>query len=355
MTFLSRTGLLTALAFVALIAFSSEAVAGQASARKGTAGAAAQAGYKAPRTTDGQPDLQGVWGNNDATPLERPKELEGRATLTDEEVAALKRRYAELFNAETDAAFGDSVFLTVIKDAKEFKTTDLATGNYDNFWIVEREFDNRTSLVSDPATGRIPELTAEGKRRQAAQSAHRKMHPADGPEDLGLSHRCVTYGVPRLGAGYNSYFQIMQTKDTVAIVQEMVHEVRIIPLDGRAMLPGSVRQWNGDSRGRWEGETLVVETKNYSPLTMFQGLPAENLHTVERFTRVGPKTIKWEVTVNDPVTYTSPWTATLMLRHTDDEIYEMACHEGNEGLRGALSGYRAQERKAAEALAKGSK
>jgi hypothetical protein len=260
-----RAAFLGALAVLVLVSFTASAIAGQGStATKATA--SAEKAYKAPRTPDGQPDLQGVWANNDATPLERPKELEGRQFLTEEEVAALKKRAGELFNGETDAAFGDSVFLAVLRSVnakdKDFKSTDT-TGNYNHFWIVDREFDNRTSVVTDPADGRIPELTAEGKRQQAAQAEYRKNHPADGPEDLPLSHRCVTFGVPRLGAGYNSYFQITQSKDFVAISQEMIHDTRIIPLDGRPFLPSSVKQWHGDSRGRWEGDTLVVETKNY--------------------------------------------------------------------------------------------
>lgn len=350
-----RAAFVGALALVLLVVFASSTVAGQASSAGVSAKPSAASAYKAPRTPDGQPDLQGVWSNNDATPLERPKELEGRALLTDAEVAALKKRAAELFNGETDAAFGDSVFLAVIKDAnsKDFKSTDT-TGNYNHFWIVDREFDNRTSVVSDPADGRIPALTPEGEKRRAALAEYRKAHPADGPEDLPLSHRCVTFGVPRLGAGYNSYFQIVQSKDYVAIAQEMIHDVRIIPLDRRPHLPANIRQWHGDARARWEGDTLVVETKNYAANSRFQNLPAENLHTIERFTRTGPKTIKWDVTVNDPITYTRPWTATVVLRSTPDQIYEMACHEGNEGLPGALSGYRAQERKA-QLAEKGSK
>ena len=332
---------------LAVVWFSSATVAAQAPATTQQA-AAAEGTYKAPRTPDGQPDLQGVWANNDATPLERPKELEGRARLTDDEVAALRRRAGELFNGETDAAFGDSVFLAVIKDAnkKDFKSTDT-TGNYNHFWIVDREFDNRTSVISDPPDGRLPELTAYGKQKRAELAEYRKMHPADGPEDLPLSHRCVTFGVPRLGAGYNSYFQIVQSKDHVAIMQEMIHDVRIVPLDNRPHLPENVKLWHGNSIGRWEGDTLVVETRNFSPESRFQNLPAENLQTVERFTRVGPKTIEWKVTVNDPKMWTRPWTATVLLRQSPDQVYEMACHEGNEGLSGALSGYRAQERKAA--------
>ncbi|MQA29205.1 MAG: hypothetical protein GEU82_05105 [Luteitalea sp.] len=327
-----------------VVSLSSSTIAGQAPAADAAAKAPAAPAYVVPRTPDGHPDLQGVWANNDATPLERPKELEGRKFLTEAEVAVLKRRAGELFNGETDAAFGDSVYLAVLKEAKDFKSTDTQTGNYNHFWIVEREFDNRTALITDPPDGRVPELTPQAKERQAAAAEYRKLHPADGPEDLPLSHRCVTFGVPRLGAGYNSYFQIFQSRNQVAIGQEMIHDVRLVPLDGRPHLSPAVRQWHGDPRGRWEGDTLVVETTNFSDKSRFQGLSSENLKVVERYTRIGPKTIQWDVTVNDPSTWTKPWTATLLLRSTPDPIFEMACHEGNEGLSGALSGHRALEK-----------
>ena len=333
-------------AVIAVASLSSSTIAGQAPSARVQANAPAAKAYVAPRTPDGHPDLQGVWANNDATPLERPKQLEGRKFLTDAEVAVLKRRAAELFNGETDAAFGDSVYLAVLKEATDFKSTDK-TGNYNHFWIVEREFDNRTALITDPPDGRIPELTPQAKQRQAADAEYRRLHPADGPEDLPLSHRCVTFGVPRLGAGYNSYFQIFQARDHVAIGQETIHDVRLIPLDGRPHVDSSVRQWHGDPRGHWEGDTLVVETTNFSEKSRFQGLSMENMRVVERYTRIGPKTIQWEVTINDPSNWTKPWTATLLLRSSPDPIYEMACHEGNDGLVGALSGQRVLEKAAA--------
>jgi hypothetical protein len=337
---------------IAVVALSSSTVAGQTPSA-GTKASAAK--YSPPRTPDGHPDLSGVWGNNDATPLERPKELEGRKYLTEAEVAALKKRAGVLFNGETDAAFGDSVFLAVLKDAKDFKSTDTQTGNYNHFWIVDRPFDdNRTSRISDPEDGRIPALTPAGEKWKAAAADYRKAHPADGPEDLPLSHQCITFGAPRIGAGYNSYFQIIQTKDYVAIGQEMIHDVRMVPLDGRPHVDSSIRQWLGDSRGHWEGDSLVVDTTNFYSKSRFENLPAENLHTVERFTRTGPKTIQWDVTVNDSTMYTKPWTATMMLRSTPDQIFEMACHEGNEGLSGALSGARALETQV-DAAKKGSR
>ena len=341
-----------ALAVMAVASLSWSTIAAQAppAGARGNASSAKKA-YVPPRTPDGHPDLQGVWANNDATPLERPKELQGRTLLTDAEVAVLKSRAAELFNGETDAAFGDSVYLAVLKEAKDFQSTDT-TGNYNHFWIVDREFDNRTALITDPPDGRLPELTPQAKQRRAADAEYRRLHPADGPEDLPLQHRCVTFGVPRLGAGYNSYFQIFQARDHVAIGQEMIHDVRLIPLDGRPHVDSSVRQWHGDPRGRWEGDTLVVETTNFSEKSRFQGFSMENLRVVERFTRIGPKTLQWDVTVNDPSTWTKPWTATLLLRSSPDPIFEMACHEGNDGLVGALSGQRALENEAAKKSSK---
>ncbi len=331
---------------IAVASLSGRTIAGQAPAGGAKTHPPAAKAYVPPRTPDGHPDLQGVWANNDATPLERPKELQGRTLLTDAEVAVLKKRAAELFNGETDAAFGDSVYMAVLKEAKDFQSTDT-TGNYNHFWIVDREFDNRTALITDPPDGRLPELTPQAKQTRAADAEYRRLHPADGPEDLPLQHRCVTFGVPRLGAGYNSYFQIFQARDHVAIGQEMIHDVRLIPLDGRPHVDSSVRQWHGDPRGHWEGDTLVVDTTNFSAKSRFQGFSGENLRVVERYTRIGPKTLQCDVTVTNPSVWTKPWTATVLLRSSPDPIYEMACHEGNDGLVGALSGQRVLEKAAA--------
>ena len=301
-----------------------------------------------PRTPDGQPDLQGIWANNNATPLQRPEELAEKQALTDEEVATLKERATQLFDDDAgDAAFGDSVFQAALADTEDFTSTDGGTGNYNHFWLVERDFDNRTSLVVDPPDGRIPPLTPEGQQRADARSAARE-RPADGPEDRSLSERCISFGVPRLGAGYNSYYQILQTPGAVVIFMETIHDARVIPLDGRPHISQNIRQWHGDPRGHWEGDTLVVDTTNYSPKSYFRG-SAENLHVVERFTRVGPRTISYEITVDDPTTWTNAWTAMIPLKKTEDPIYEFACHEGNIGMEGILSGARAQEKAAAEA------
>jgi hypothetical protein len=312
--------------------------------------AAGQASWTLPRTTDGQPDLQGVWANNSATPFERPEQLADKAQLTDEEVAELALRARELFNGETDAAFGGAVFEAAFAAAENYQSRDGAssetpkgTGNYNQFWLVDREFNNRTSLVVDPPNGRIPALTAAAEERKTVRRDRRRDHPADSYTDRSTSDRCITYGVPRTSAGYNSYFQIIQSADHVVILQEMIHDARVIPLDGRPHLNEKVRQLLGDSRAHWDGDTLVVETTNYSSKSNFQNA-AENLHLVERFTRVGPDTVNWEVSVNDPTTWTSPWSASIPLAKSEDAIYEFACHEGNYAMEGILTGHRMEEK-----------
>ena len=311
--------------------------------------------WTAPRTVDGQPDLQGVWANNIATPLERPKELEGRALLTDQEVAAFKKKAHELFGGNSDAAFGDSVYRSVLANvngtASGFKTLDGETGDYSSAWTVEREWENRTSLITDPADGRLPAMTSEGQKRRAASAAARTRRP-DGPEDRALQERCITYGSPQLTAGYQSYSQILQTSNAVIIETEMIHDARIIPLDGRPHLPSTVQQWLGDSRGHWEGETLVVDTTNYK-LASFMSMSSEKLHVIERFTRTGPESLKYEITINDPGTWTKPWSLMIPLKLSPDPIVEYACHEGNYGLQGILAGARAEE-KVAEGAEKAS-
>ena len=299
--------------------------------------------WVAPRTPDGQPDLQAVWANNNATPLQRPEVLANRETLTPEELARLKARAGDLFSLDSgDAAFGDSVFSAALAEAEDFTSTDSGTGNYNHFWLVERDWGSRTSLIVEPSGGRLPPTTPEGQARLDARTDARRRH-ARWTDDRSLSERCITFGVPRIRAGYNSYFQILQSADHVVIVTEMIHDARIVPLDGRPPLDGTIRQWHGDSRGRWDGDTLVVETTNYSPKSYFMGA-TENLHMTERFTRVAPDVLEWEVTIKDPTTWTAPWTAMIPLRRSDDAIYEYACHEGNIGMEGILAGARAMEK-----------
>ena len=349
---------LSALAIVAAaVSLTAGAAAGQAGAAKPKAKKAAATKMWTPLLTpDGQPDLQGVWLSNSATPLERPKALEGRQFLTDEEVRELKKRGDRIFkDGNSDFASGDNAFLAAFGNVEQYKNPNISTGS--SLEMVEREFDNRTSLIVDPPDGRIPPLTAEARQRQAAEAARQRL-PA-GPEDVGNGLRCITYGVPRLGgnfgAGPYSYYQILQSPGYVALTMEVAHDTRIIPLDGRPHLSQSIRQWNGDSRGRWVGKTLVVDTTNFSPNSYFMG-SAENLHLVERFTRVGSDTIKYEITLDDPTTWTKPWTAAIRLKQTHDKIYEWACHEGNHYvMEGMLAGARAQEKVAEEAARKSTK
>jgi len=229
-----------------------------------------------------------------------------------------------------------------------FKSSDRTTGNYNQFWIADRDFDNRTSLVTEPADGRIPPLTPAAQQRRAGANLDRDQRGSDGPEDRTLSERCITFGVPRLQAAYNSYIQIFQTRDYVAIVMETIHDARIIPVNGRPHVGAKIRQYLGDSVGHWEGDTLVVDTTNYSPKSDFRG-SRDHLHLVERFTRVSPNRIDYEMRIDDPTTWVRPWTAMIPLKRTDEAIYEYACHEGNDGMSGILEGARAEE-KAAQAV-----
>ena len=309
--------------------------------------------WTAPRTADGQPDLQGIWANNSATPMQRPEALAGKTELTEEELAQLQQQVRAFRDAEQAGdLLGDRLFQQALGNST-YQDFDVVTGNYNAFWLVERELDRRTSLIVDPPNGRFPPLTPAARARAAARRAHLRDHPSDGPEDRTLSDRCLHFGAPRLGAGYNSYFQILQAPGQVAILQEMGYEARVIPLDGRPHADGRLRLWNGNARGRWEGETLVVETANFSPKSRFQQA-SEHLRMVERFTRVAPDTIRHEVTFDDPTTWTRPWTVMILLKATSEPLFEYACHEGNYAMAGILAGARAEEAEAeAEAAQSG--
>ena len=345
---------------IAAVLLASMWVAGQA-AKDGASAkkAAATKRWTPPRTPDGQPDLQGVWLSNSATPLERPKAFEGREFLTDDEVAELKRRAARLFQSDNgDFAGGDNFFRALLANPEHYKNPNATEGADD---MIERKFDNRTSLIVDPPDGKIP-WTPEGQKRQAAAVAARQASDAAGAKDLPNDARCLTYGVPRLGdpygAGPFSYYQILQGPGYVVLMMEYIHEARIIaldgPLGGRPHLRESLRQLDGDSRGRWEGNTLIVDTTNFSAQSFFMG-SAENLHLVERFTRVAPDTIHYEITLDDPTTWTKPWKAEMPLKQTQEAIYEVACHEGNiEVMHNILAGARAADT-AAEGAGKGRK
>ena len=314
-------------------------VAGQAPATKPTPSAVAAKKWVSPRTPWGHPDLQGIWNNGTTTPLERPQDLADREFLSDEEWAARAKEVAGRAEKRPDDPLAD---------------VELA---YNNEWWDRGTPLKRTSLIIDPPNGKLPPLTAEGQRRIAAREAARRLRgPADSWEDRPLQERCLLYhGTPPFPTGYNNNYQIAQTPDYVAIRYEMLAEVRMIPLDGRPHLSSGIRQWMGNSVGHWEGDTLVVETTNYSDKTTFR-FPASNetLRVVEYFKRTDANTIDYRFTVHDPTMYTRPWTAVLPLIKAEGPIFEYACHEGNYGMVGVLRGYRVQE-SAAEAAKKGGK
>jgi hypothetical protein len=322
-------------------------IAAQAPAKSGAA-RSTTGKYTAPRTANNQPDLQGVWANNSVTPLERPDFFKGRTTMTDQELETLKRNAAELFaQRQAGDLLGDRLIQEILKDPN-LRPFDPNTGNYNSFWVVDRDWDNRTSLIVDPPDGKMPALTDQARSRRG-RGGQASEFP-EGPEQVSNSVRCISYGVPNLLAGYNSYFQITQGKGYVAIMQEMIHDVRIVPLDGGPHVDKSIRLWNGDSRGHWEGDTLVVDTTNYSRAGAIRGA-SENLHLIERFTRVSPDTVEYSLTFDDPTVWTKPWTAMLRLKSTPDKIYEYACHEGNHSIVGILGGARAKEKKSASSTA----
>jgi hypothetical protein len=305
---------------------------------------AAPAGWQVPRTPDGKPDLQGVWGNNSVTPMTRPRQWKDKTELTDAEVDEIKALAAKSVDQGGDAIFGNFVQqLLDARDRGEYKQVsyDPTTGNYNQFWMADREWDNRTSLIIDPADGQIPALTKEAQERRAAAAARpRTRGPSDGPEDRPLSERCISYGAPRTGANYNSYVQIIQSPQTVVLYQEMIHDARVVPMTSKPHLPRQVRQLHGDSRGRWDGDTLVVETTNY--LNGFQG-STPDVKLTERYTRVSADFINWQITVEDPATWTRPYTFMIRLKKANAQIYEYACHEGNYAMEGILAGARAEE------------
>jgi len=297
-----------------------------------------------PKTPDGQPDLQGVWTNITITPLERPAELAGKEFLTPQEAAEYEKRIVAANNVDR-------------KNLPPEVDVNLA---YNDAWYdrgTKVVGTRRTSLIVDPPDGKIPALTPEAQKRQADMRAAAAGHANDGPEGRSLSERCLlwaTPGPPMLPSFYNNNYQIVQAPGYVVIMVEMIHDARIIPLDGRGHLPQNMRQWMGDARGHWEGNTLVVDTTNFTDKTRFRG-SADKLHLTERFTRVDPDTIVYEFTVDDPTTFTKPWTAQIPMKKSRGPIFEYACHEGNYAMAGMLAGARAQEKAAEEAAKKISK
>ena len=294
----------------------------------------------APRTAWGQPDLQGVWDFRSITPLQRPERLENQEFLTEEEAAELEQAAVA-----RDAAAWD----------REARRTEAGgnVGAYNNFWMDRGQKavgTRRTSLIVDPPNGRMPEQTTAARERAGVRRDYRREHPADGPEDFSNGVRCIlgfNAGPPFTPSAYNNNMQLFQTPDHVVVVTEMVHTARIIPLDGSPHLPSNVQQWSGDSRGHWEGETLVVETTNHTDKTRWRG-STPDMRLVERFTRVDAETLLYEFTVTDPKTWTAPWTAAVPLLLNPEPMFEYACHEGNYSMGVMLAGTREEEKAAAE-------
>jgi hypothetical protein len=292
-----------------------------------------------PRTPDGHPDFQGIWDFRSATALERPARFAGREFMTPDEVVAYEQEALEREDGRPpdDGRTEQSVHAVWWLD-------------YGKRVVGTR----RTSLIVDPPDGKMPPLTPEGQKRSAERRAAAKTHgPADSYEDRSLQERCITRGLPEvtLPGPYNNNMQIVQSPGYVMIFTEMIHDARVIPMDGRPHNSPNLRSWMGDSRGRWEGDTLVVDTTNFTDRTNFRGAGA-NLHLVERFTRTDADAIEYRFTLDDPTTWTKPWTVAYPIVKTDGPIYEFACHEGNYGLRGILSGARYEEKVAEEALKK---
>jgi hypothetical protein len=300
-------------------------------------GAAAQ---EAARTSWGHPDLQGVWSNATLTPLQRPADLAAKEFFTAEEVALFERQRLAQTNADRPLPPGE---VGSYNDAFFERGTSIVKTR-------------RTSLVIEPRDGRIPPLTPAAQQRVAARDAWMAAHPADKPADRWLTERCIMFGatVPMLPEPYNNNYRIIQTPQHVTILVEMNHDTRVIPLDGSAHIGASILQWTGDSRGRWEGDTLIVETRNlkFNEQSRFgvgylAGISDDNLRIIERFSRSDADTLLYRATIEDPTVFTAPWTIEIPFGRTRGPIFEVACHEGNYGLANILSGHRAEERAAA--------
>jgi hypothetical protein len=301
--------------------------------------------WKVPRTPDGQPDLQGFWTNTTYVPLERPKNVT-KEFYTKEEVAENIKRAAATENEQTEPGTTADVHYDFTQFGLDRSQGPLA-------------LNLRTSLIVDPPDGRIPPMTAEGLKRAAERAEARKRAggPLDAAQNQPLSVRCIIMdriGPPMLAGAYNNNYQIVQVPGYVMILVEMIHDVRIIPLDGRPQLPAGIRQWTGSYRGRWEGDTLVVESTNFNGKNPFQG-SSENLRLIERFTRVDENTMRYQFTVDDPSMWTRPWSAEVPWAKTIGPLFEHACHEGNYGLPNILAGARAEEKRAAGGAAASAK
>jgi hypothetical protein len=290
--------------------------------------------WNSQRTPDGQPDLQGVWASTTLTPLERPAEFAGKEFLTEQEAADFVKRTLQQVNS----------------DRRDGGPQTDVNRSYNEFWRDRGNnlvADRRSSLIVDPPDGRMPPLTPAAQKRVEERRAWMEEHPTDGPEGRSLAERCISWataGPPMMPGPYNNEMQIVQGPGYVVILNEMIHDVRLIPLDGRPHVGPNVRGWMGDSRGHWEGDTLVVDTTNFISEYSFRGSDS-NMHLTERFQRLSPDMIQYEFTIDDPTAFTKPWTARIPLNKTAGPVYEYACHEGNYALTDILAGARAAEKK----------
>jgi hypothetical protein len=286
------------------------------------------------RTPDGVPDLQGTWSFATLTPFERPAELAAKEVFTDAEAAAYEKDLIARNNM----------------DRRDGTPEQDVTRAYNNFWWdrgTRVVWTKRTSLVVDPKDGKIPPMTAAGRARQQERQEANRGHEFDGPENRPLPERCLILqgaGPPITPTAYNNNVQIVQSPGYVALLIEMGHEVRMIPTDGRPHLPENVRLWKGDPRGHWDGDTLVVETTNFSDKNPFRGVSSPKMRLIERFRRVDADRLTYQFTIDDAATWERPWTVEIPVTKSEGQVFEYACHEGNYGMTGMLSGARAQER-----------
>lgn len=331
-------------------------------------GQSGRSNFEPPRNALGQPNIQGTWDFRTLTPLERPKELADKSVFSVEEAEAFRQKAIQINDTDNKKDLG----LPAEYDVEV---------PYNNFWLdygTAMNEDGRTSLIVDPANGRLPELTAEALAGLQANLARvppvrdivsiglTAFRPA-GPETLGLSERCLlgfNAGPPLTPSAYNNNLRIVQTPTHVVLFTEMIHDARVVPIDGRPHLPSAVKKWSGDSRGHWDGDTLVVETTNFTDKTPTFQLPLDltdpsrngaagsgkNMKLTEKFTLVGKSRLVYEYTLEDPTTFTRPFTVAIPLRATDEQIFEYACHEGNHAMVGMLRGARQLEKEAAAAL-----
>jgi hypothetical protein len=330
---LNRVGLLA----VTVVSIAPVFIAGQTPPSGSKASQTAKP-YTPPRTPDGQPDIQGFWTNSTYTPLQRPKDVNKEFYTPAEAAEAEKRAAANESELTTPGTIAD-----VHYDFSQFGLDKSQSKLARNL---------RTSLIVSPENGRLPPLSAEGQKRAAERAEiAKRVGRWDSAQSNQLDDRCLIMagaGPPMLNAAYNANYHIVQAPGYVMILTEMIHDVRIIPLDALPQAPAAVRQWMGLSHGRWEGNTLVVETANFNGKNPLEG-SSENMRVTERFTRVGPDAIQYTFTVEDPSTWTRPWTAEMSMVTTSGPLFEHACHEGNYGLYNTLVGARLEEKKAAEA------